>query len=335
MEIRTGVGALKWPQTVLAIVVLCTMTASVRGQPVWRPDKPVELTVATVAGGNSDTITRLTQKILQDRKLVTTPIVVSNRTGGNQTLAFNYVAQRAGDAHYLLLSNPAMFSNELGGSGNVRRSDLTPLTLLMVENTVLSVRNASPIRNMADLIARLKADPESVSFAMPSRGGQTHLTAAVAVRAAGLDPRRMKVVVFKGSGESMAAVLGGHVEVMVSSSGSVLPLVQNGQIRVIGVAAAQRMGGAFVNAPTFREQGLNTTGIAAWRGFHGPRGLTAAQIAFWDDAIAKVTDSTDWKKLLEEGDLSPQFMRSREFAPYLESEYAAMRAAMHDLGMLK
>jgi putative tricarboxylic transport membrane protein len=170
---------------------------------------------------------------------------------------------------------------------------------------------------------------------MPSRGGQTHLTAAVAVRAAGLDPRRMKVVVFKGSGESMAAVLGGHVEVMVSSSGSVLPLVQSGQIRVIGVAAAQRMGGAFVNAPTFREQGLNTTGIAAWRGFHGPRGLTAAQIAFWDDAIAKVTDSTDWKKLLEEGDLSPQFMRSREFAPYLESEYAAMRAAMHDLGMLK
>jgi putative tricarboxylic transport membrane protein len=122
---------------------------------------------------------------------------------------------------------------------------------------------------------------------------------------------------------------------MVSSSGSVLPLVQSGQLRVIGVAAAQRMGGAFANAPTFREQGLNTTGIAAWRGFHGPRGLTAAQIAFWDEAIAKVTESAEWKKLLEDGDLSPQFMRSREFSQYLEGEFAAMRAALSDLGMLK
>jgi putative tricarboxylic transport membrane protein len=305
------------------------------GQAAWRPDKPVEFTVATVAGGNSDNITRLAQKILQERKLVTTPMVVVNRTGGNQTLAFNFVASRPGDAHYLLLSNPVMFSNELGGIGKGRHTDLTPLTLLMVENTVLSVRAASPLRHMGDLAARMKGDADAVSFAMPARGSQTHLTAAMAVRVAGVDPRKMKVVVFKGSGESIAAVLGGHVEVMVSSSGSVLPLVQSGQLRVIGVAAAQRMGGAFANAPTFREQGLNTTGVAAWRGFHGPRGLTAAQIAFWDEALAKVADSPEWKKHLDEGDLTQQFMRHREFVNYLEAEYAATRAALNDLGMSK
>ena len=320
---------------VIPWIITLSIALPAWSQPAWRPDKPVEFTVATVAGGNSDKITRLAQKILLDRKLVMAPIVVTNRTGGNQTLALNHVSQHPGDAHYAMLSNPVLFTNELRGIVKTRYSEMTPLALLMIENTVLAVRSASPIRNMIDLAARMKSDPDAVSFALPARGGQPHLTAAVGVRAAGVDPNKMKIVVFKGSGESIAAVLGGHVEVMVSSSGSVLSLVQSGQMRVIGVAAAQRMGGAFANSPTYREQGINTTGIAAWRGLHGPRGLTPLQLAFWDDALGKVAESSEWKKHLEEGDLTQQFMRSREFAQYLDAEYAATRAAMAELGLVK
>jgi putative tricarboxylic transport membrane protein len=304
-------------------------------QPAWRPEKTVEFIVPTVAGGNNDKLTRLAQRVLQDRKLMTAPSVVLNRSGGNQTLALLYALQHPGDPHYVLLSNPAIFTNELNGISARRYTELTPLALLVIENTVLAVRAGSPIKSMADLSERLRADPESVSFAMPARGGQPHLTAAVAVRAAGIDPRRMKVVVFKGSGESITAVLGGHVDVMVSSSGSVLAQVQAGQARVLAVAAAQRMGGALADVPTFREQGINSTGIAAWRGFHGPRPLTPAQIAFWDEALAKMAESAEWKKNLEDGDLTHQFMRSREFAGYLDAEYAAARAAMSDLGLIK
>ena len=322
-----------WNAAVFTISLLSTTAVS--AQPAWRPEKSVEFIVPTVAGGNSDKLTRLAQKILQDRKLLTTPVVVFNRTGGNQTLALHYMLQHAGDAHYVLLSNPAIFTNELNGISTRRYTELTPLALLVIENTVLSVRAGSTIKSMADLSERLKVDPDSVSFAMPARGGQPHLSAAAAVRAAGIDPRRMKVVVFKGSGESITAVLGGHVDVMVSSSGSVLGQVQVGQVRVLAVAAAQRMGGAFASVPTFREQGINTTGIAAWRGFHGPRPLTPAQIAFWDDALAKMADSAEWRKNLEEGDLTQQFLRSREFAQYLEGEYATTRAAMVDIGLIK
>ena len=320
---------------VMVIAIALLFATAVNAQSLWRPEKTVEFIVPTVAGGNSDRLTRLAQKILQDRKLMTAPAVVFNRTGGNQTLALLYTLQHAGDAHYVLLSNPAIFTNELNGISTRRYTELTPLALLVIENTVLTVRAGSAIKNMADLSERLKADPESVSFAMPARGGQPHLSAAAAVRAAGIDPRRMKVVVFKGSGESVTAVLGGHVDVMVSSSGSVLGQVQAGQVRVLAVAAAQRMGGAFANVPTFREQGINTTGISAWRGLHGPRALTSAQIAFWDDALAKMADTAEWKKNLEEGDLTQQFMRSREFAQYLESEYATTRAAMADIGLVK
>ena len=75
--------------------------------------------------------------------------------------------------------------------------------------------------------------------------------------------------------------------------------------------------------------------MAAWRGFHGPKGLTPAQIAFWDEALAKVTDTAEWKKNLEEGDLTQQYLRSREFAQFIEGEYAITRAAMADAGLIK
>jgi len=261
--------------------------------------------------------------------------VVLNRSGGNQTLAVIYTLQHPGDAHYILFLNPTIFANELNGITPHRYTELTPLALLVIENSVLTVRAESPIKNMADLVGRLKADPDSVSFGMPARGGQPHLTAAAALRAAGADARRMKVVVFKGSGESITALLGGHVDVMVSSSGSVLGMVQAGQARVLAVAAAQRMGGSFANAPTFREQGINSTGIPAWRGFFGAQKLTPAQIAFWDEAFAKMTDSAEWKKNLEDGDLTQHYLRSREFGRYLDAEYASTRAVMSDLGIIK
>ena len=318
----------------VALSLAASFAPAAWGQPSWRPEKPVEFIVPTAPGGNNDRLTRLAQKIVQDRKLVATPSVVLNRAGGNQTLALHYALQHPGDPHYVLFSNPAVFTNELNGITTRRYTELTPLALLVVENTVLTVRAGSPIRNMADLTERLKADPDSISFAMPARGGQPHLTAAAAVRAAGIDPRRMKVVVFKGSGDSITAVLGGHVDVMVSSSGSVLGLVQSGQARVLAVAAAQRMRGPLANAPTFREQGIDTAGIPAWRGFLGPQQLGPAQVAFWDEAFSRMIDSPEWKKSLEEGDVS-QYLGSREFARYLDAEYAAIRAIMSEVGLIK
>lgn len=322
-------------QKIAAFVVALSLATCAWGQTPWRPEKTVEFVIPTGAGGNNDKLTRLAQKILQERKVLTTPSVVLNRPGGNQTLAVVYTLQHPGDPHYILFLNPTIFANELNGITTRRYTELTPLALLVIENTVLTVRAESPIRSMADLVARLKADPESVSFGMPARGGQPHLTAASAVRAAGVDPRRMKVVVFKGSGESITALLGGHVDVMVSSSGSVLAMMQAGQARVLGVAAAQRLTGNFAGVPTFREQGVDTTGIPAWRGFFGAQKLTTAQIAFWDEAFAQMTDAPEWRKNLEEGDLTQQFMPSREFSRYLDAEYANTRAVMTDLGIIK
>lgn len=305
------------------------------GQSGWRPERPVELIVPTGPGANNDRMVRLVQKVLQDQKLVTTPVVAVNKPGGNQYLAVVYLGQRGADPHSLLLTNPTVFTNELTGLTQQHYTSLTPIALLLVESNAISVKADSPITNMRDLMDRLKADPDSVSFAMPSRGGVPHLALGAAVKAGGLDPKKLKIVVFKTTGESITAVAGGHVQVIVSSLASVMSHAKAGNLRVLALAARERRGGAAANVPTLREQGIATDGVAAWRGMSGPKGLSAAHVAFWEDALAKVVASGEWKSFLEESELSSQFLGSREFAKYLEGEYATTKALMTDLGLLK
>jgi putative tricarboxylic transport membrane protein len=318
-----------------AAALIACVPGGASGQPVWRPDRPVELIVPTSPGGNNDAMVRLVQKILQDRKLVTTPVLVQNKSGGNQHLAVVYLDQHAADPHYVMMTNPTIFTNELTGVSKQNYTHLTPLALMIVESNTFTVAADSPMRSMRDLIARLKADPESVSFAMPSRGGVTHLALAAAVKAAGLDPKRLKIVVFKTSGESITSLAGGHIDMMVSSLASVLGMAQAGKVRVLGIAARERRGGPAAGFPTLREQGIPTDGVASWRGLSGPPGLAPGQVAFWDAALARVFESADWKEYLAKNDLPPQYLPSREFARYLQGEYDATKAAMADIGLIK
>ncbi len=304
-------------------------------QPAWRPDKAVEIIVPTGASGINDANARLIQKSFSDLKLLPTPSIVNNKPGGNQSLAVVYLNQHAGDAHYLLYATATIFTNQIAGITPLHYADFTPLALLLVDYSVITVAANSPMKSMRDMVERLRADPESISFGVVARGGPNHLAAAQAMRSAGIDPKKLKMVVFKTNAESLTAVIGGHIQAVVSSVSAALPQVQAGNARMLGVTAPQRVGGSVANVPTMREQGIDAMGISNWRGIFGAKGLTAAQIAFWEEVIGKAATTDDWKKQLDTNNLASRFMRSREFAKYLEVEYGATRAAMADAGLIK
>ena len=310
----------------LALCVLLHATIA-WSQPVWRPDKAVEIIVPTGASGINDANARLMQKSLQELKLVTTPLLVNNKPGGNQSLAVVHLNQHPNDAHYLLYATATIFTNQIAG--------ITPLALLLVDYSVITVAANSPMKSMRDMVERLRADPESLSFGVVARGGPNHLAAAQAMRSAGIDPKKLKVVVFKTNAESLTAVIGGHIQAVVSSVSAALPQVQAGNARMLGVTAPQRVGGSLANVPTMREQGIDATGISNWRGIFGAKGITPTQIAFWEDAISKTTTADDWKKQLDNNNLASRFLRNREFAKYLEAEYNSTRSVMSDLGLVK
>lgn len=319
---------------ILALTLAFVLASPVAAQG-WTPQKPVEIAVPTAAGGANDNAARLIQRILQDNKLVTTPVLVMNKPGGNQTLASVYVRQHPNDPHYLLYSTSSVFTAEITGLSKMHYTELTPIALLSTEHSVISVRADSPIRNMRDLVARLQGDPQSIAFGMVSRGGSNHVALAQSVKAGGIDPKRLKTIVFKTNTESYLALVGGHLHAVTSSATAAHPFLQQGSVRVIGIGAQQRQPGELANVPTMREQGIDTRMTTNWRGVFAPPGLTSPQVAYWDDAMAKLVATNDWKKMLDDNNTEGQFLRSREFVKFLQSEYAISRATLTELGFAR
>lgn len=318
-----------------AVWIAALAAAPAWSQSAWRPEKAVEIIVPTAAAGINDQMARLMQKILQEQKLAPVPVVVMNKAGGNQTLAVVYLNQHPLDPHYLLYATATVFTNQLAGLTKMHYSELTPLALFLVDHSVITVKADSPLKNMRDLVDRLKTDPESIAFGMVSRGGPNHLALSQAVRSAGLDPRKLKVVVFKTNAESMTATIGGHIHAVVSSVSAAMPQVQAGNTRMLAIAAPQRQAGAVANVPTLREQGIDANGIANWRAVFGVKGISPAHVAYWEETLARMADTDEWKGRLAATNLAGHFLRSKDFAKYLDTEYNHTKVTMTHLGLVK
>jgi putative tricarboxylic transport membrane protein len=315
-----------------AVALIAACGAHAQG---WKPQKPVEVVVPTAAGGANDNAARLIQAILQDKKLVPTPVLVMNKPGGNQTLASTYVRQHPNDPHYLLYSTSTIFSTEITGLSQMHYSELTPIALLMTEYSVISVRADSPIQNMRDLVAKLQGDPQSIAFGMVSRGGSNHVALVQAVKSAGVDPKRLKTIVFKTNTESYLGLMGGHLQAVASSATAAHPFVQQGTIRVLGIGAQQRQSGELAHVPTMLEQGIKGRSVTNWRGIFAPHGVSAAQAAFWDESFAKLVESVEWTTWIQQNNMAHTYLRGSEFAKFLDREYAVSRSVLTELGYAK
>lgn len=327
---RRSVLAVTWA----ALVAAAQFPGDALSQPGWRPEKAVEFLTSSGAGGSNDRIARAIQKVVQDEKLSPAPIAIVNKPGGNQILAPTYLSQKAGDAHFLLLANPTVFSNHIAGLTPLNYTDFTVIATLLNEHTLFTVSADSPIKNTKELFDKLRADPGALSIGIVSRGGPNHLTLSVAAKHAGVDARKLKVVVFKTNAESMTAMLGGHVQMVASSVSSAIAHVQSGKARMLAIAAPKRMGGELAAAPTLAEQGINVT-LSSWRAVLAPKGLKPAEIAFWENALARAVATDDWKEALEQFHWAGHFLRSQEALKHLEAEYRETRAIMVELGLAK
>ena len=320
------------PSLVLCVALWPGAAPMVHAQD-WKPQRNVDIVVNSGAGGTADRQARVAQKFLQ--ALPGMPSVsVTNRAGGAGLVALNFMAQHPADAHYLGILSTGVLTNQITGLSTIRYQDITPLNILMREYIAVWTRTESSITSGRDLIARLKREPASVAFAFSTaRGNQNHVVIGMFARAAGVDPKLLKTVIYPSGGQGMTAALGGHVDVWVGTAGGALPYMAAGSIRVLGITAPQRQGGKFAAVPVFREQGVDAT-YYAWRGFLAPRGLTAAQLAYWDQVFARIAHSDEWKKELEENAWAEGFLGSAETRRHLDAEYEMLSRMLADLGVV-
>ena len=303
-------------------------------QPAWKPERPVEIIVTCQPGCGPDIAARTIQKIWQDHKIVQAPTVVVNKPGGGGAVAYSYIQQKPGDAHALVLSGAGAVVNSIMGRG-VGYKDITPVAMMAAEYVGIAVKPESPFKSGRALLDALKKDISAVSFGVAnSLGNANHQAIALALKVDGLHPAKAKTVVFQSGANAIAALLGNHVQVVPASVGLWVNPVKAGQVRLIAVTSPRRMSGQFADVPTWREQGADAV-VSVWRMITMPPGLTPAQLAFWQDALRKTTETAEWKRDLETNYQSDEFMAGKELAQAVEVLYAQLKALLTDLELAK
>jgi putative tricarboxylic transport membrane protein len=258
-----------------------------------------------------------------------------NKAGGGGAIAYNYINQHAGDAHYVLMSSGTLITSNVIGQSPFLHTDFTPLAILCTEYSIFVVRADSTIKDGKGLLARLVSNPQDVRIAVsPGLGNANHIALAMAVKAAGGDVKRLKIAVFPSSAETVTAVLGGHVDLAVSPASPVLQHFAAGSVRVLAVSSEQRLPGVLANAPTWRELGIAAV-YGNWRGVLGPKALSDAQVAYWTRVFGQLVRTAEWKDDIEKNLLSDQFIAGSESKAFLEAEYRQISTLMKEIGFAK
>jgi putative tricarboxylic transport membrane protein len=319
--------------TVLALIAAGNGAGN--AQPLWQPHRHVELIVPSAAGGGLDRTARTVHRIWQDHRLVAAPNAVVNKPGGAGTISYTYLNQFTGDAHYISVSSPTLLTNHILGTSRLAHTDFTPLAQLSSEYLMLLVKGDSPLISAKDVFDRLKKDPGALSIAIGSvPGGSNHLGIARVMKAAGIDVRRLKTVVFKSGTESTLALLGGHIDLSANAPEQILRHMDGGKLRAIAIGAPRRLPGALAAIPTWKELGIDVV-ADTWRGMVGPKGLAPAQIAYWDGVFGKLAQSREWREEIEKHHWLDTYRDSAGSRRFLEADYQVLKSALTDLGLVK
>jgi len=301
----------------------------------WSPQKNVEIIVGSAPGGSNDKTARTVEKAIIEGKLIPTSMSVVNKPGGGSSIAFTYVNQRAGDPHTLLIGTTALLTNHIVGRSKLNHKDFTAIASLFNDYVVFAVNANSPIKTGKELAARLKKDPQSISIGFATAlGSHNHIAAGMLAKSIDINPRALKVVAFKGSAEAITQLLGGHIDMVTTAAGNVSAHLAEGRLRVVGISANQRFGGALANTPTWKEQGVNLV-YGGWRAIMAPKGLTAEQIAYWEGVLRKATDTPEWRADLAKNYWADDFVTSAQFTKDIDKDYNDIRSVLVDLGLAK
>lgn len=317
-----------------AVALAAALTAGGVHAQGWKPDRPVELIAMNAPGGGSDRTLRIMARIMQEGRHVEVPLNVVNKPGGGGSVAYAYLNQHPGDAHYLQLASKSLLTNHIAGRGP-NYNDFTPVAFLFGEYVSVTVRPDSPLRTGRDLIERMKKDPAALSFGIAtSLGNPNHQAVAAALKAAGVDIRKLRTVIFPSGGAASTAMLGGHVDVVPITAAFAASMARQGQVRILAVTAPSRLPDVLADVPTWREQGYDAV-VSNWRSIFGPRGMTAPQIAYWEQSLQRFVESEGWKKELDTNFWRSEYMRSAETRKFIEQDDAQARAFLSELGLAK
>ena len=318
-----------------ALLALFASLAGPAGAQAWKPDKAIEIIIGTSPGGPQDQMGRLLLKALQDGRGFEVPVTVVNKPGGGGAVGLAYINTRPGDGRVVMVVAPTLMSNQITGRAPFGYADFTPVAVLGVEYEAVVVRADSPLKSGRDVIERLKKDPASLSISIGTApGNAAHMAFAHAMKVAGVDIKKLKTISFNSAGDGTMAVIGGHLDMESAPASNVMEMLKAGRVRLLAISAPQRGRGELAKVPTWKELGVNSVN-EVWRGLAGPKGMSAAQVAFWDDVLGRAAKNEEWRRELENSQIENIYRNSAETAKFWKSEYEEIKSILTDLGLAK
>ena len=309
----------------LAAVAACSVALAAPAQ-----QQSLKILIPANPGGGWDQTGRTLGKVMSDNKLVST-VQYDNKGGAGGTIGLaQFVNAAKGDASQVMIGGQAMVSAVELNKSAVRVQQATPLARLVAEYSVIVVPANSPYKTMGDLVKAFKENPGKVSWGAGSAGSTEHLLIGLIAKAVGVDPGKINYIAFKGGGEAVPAIIGGHVKVGASGLGEFAEHIKSGKMRALAVSSPSSMEGI----PTLKDQGIDVV-FGNWRGIWGAPGISAAQREQLTATVKKATETAEWKSMLDKMGWTPVYMSGDAFQKFVDDESKSLASLIDSLGLAR
>jgi len=295
----------------------------------FKPSRPIEFVVHGGPGSGNDVFARSLTTIIDQEKLSPVRIQVVNKPGGGSTTAAAYVVSKKNDPHVIAcFTNIWLIDPMVQEAATNRMQDMSPIARLVVEPALVVVRSDSPIKTLKEFIDAAKAKPGALKM---SGGSITSRENTVRQLLTQLTGARWAFISFPSGGERIAALLGGHVDLMIVDPSEAGEQVRAGKLRVIAQVNDRRLPG-FPDIPTIKEAGYDIPNVPQMRGVVGAPGMSAETIAYYEDLFLKASKTGGWQKFLNESQLDGEFVKAAELKAFLTKFEGELREILKAAG---
>jgi len=307
--------------SVIGAVALSGMALAVDNLKVMIPANP---------GGGWDSTGRALVAAMQSAGSVKN-VQMDNKGGAAGTIGLaQFINTSKGDPNAIMIGGMVMVGGIIQNKSTVDLTMVTPLARLTEEYLVIVVPANSPHKSIKDLAAAFKANPGSVSWGGGSAGGTDNILAGFIAKASGIDASKVNYVPFKGGGEAVAAIIGGHVTAGISGVSEFAQHIQSGKMRALAVSSPTPQAGI----PTLKDQGINVV-LGNWRGVFGAPGITTAQRNELIKAIEAGVKSKSWEEALKKNEWMNTWQSGDEYKNYVDTEIKRIGEILAGLGLGK
>ena len=288
------------------------------------PDKPIKMMIGYAPGSSTDIVGRM---IANDLSLaLKQPVIVENRGGAAGSLAADAVAKSAPDGYTVLFAQNGLAINvaanpKLPFNG---QKDLLPVVGVAATPHILIVGNNSKAKNVADLMAMLKADPGKLSFGSSGIGNSDHMAGELFLATTGLQAIHIP---YKGGSPAATDLVGGQIDFYFAGMPVGLPLYKGEKARALAVTGKNRFSGA-PELPTMQEAGVKGYEMALWQGMFVPAGTPTAIVQTLNNTILKILDTPEMKERFVKAGVQVAPMNTQQFTDLYNSDIARWKVVI-------